>query len=258
MKPLVTLLLLILTRQGFTQFSDSTHGNGDTLSSKSLTTVTVAAAKRPIEVYPDKTVLNVDAQPAAIGQNALEFLRQAPGVVVDAADNIQMNGKNGVTVLIEGKATQLSAQDLAQLLKSIEASNIKQIELITNPSAKYDAAGNAGIINIKLKKSLTDGFNGNVTGSWVQSIHARQNGTTNLNWRKGKTAVYLNAGVNGGLQHTIANNDRRSGTRTYTQRSIERDYFNGHSVRAGLDYSLNKTSTLGILWMKNYRYTRME
>lgn len=258
MKPFITLLLLITTKIAFTQTADTAAKPADTLSAKSMNAVVVTATKRPIEVLPDKTVLNVDAQPAAIGQNALEFLRQAPGVVVDAADNIGMNGKTGVTVFVDGKNTQLSAQDLAQLLKSIEAGNIKQIELIANPSAKYDAAGNAGIINIKLKKSLTNGFNGNVTGSYVQSKHARGNGTTNLNWRSGKTAVFLNAGINSGLQHTIANNDRTAGAQNFTQRSLEKDFFNGHSIRTGLDYSLNKKSTLGVLWMKNYRNTRME
>ncbi len=253
MKTLLTLLLFIFAQKAISQTTKD-----DTLQTKNMKAVVVAATKRPIEIYPDKTVLNVDASPAAIGQNALEYLRQAPGVVVDATDNIQLAGKPGVTVFIDGKNTQLSAQDLAQLLKSIEASNIKQIELITNPSAKYDAAGAAGIINIKLKKSLTDGFNGNITGSYVQSTHARGNGSANLNYRSGKTAFFFNGGVNGGLQHTIANNDRTAGSRTFTQRSIEKDFFHGHSIRTGLDYSLSKKTTVGVLWMKNDRYTRME
>lgn len=256
MKPQLLFLAVVTTAAASAQ-SDSTKA-ADTLAAKSMAAVTVSTARRPVEVYPDKTVLNVEASFAAIGQNALEFLRQAPGVVVDAAENIGLANKPSVAVWIDGRPTQLSGQDLANLLKSIEASNVKQVELIANPSAKYDAAGTAGIINIKLKKSLTDGLAGNLSGSWVQSKHARRNGTANLTWRKGKTAAYLNAGANSGLQHTLATNDRISGPQSIMQRSIERDYFNGHSLRAGLDYSLTPNATLGVLYTKNYRYTRME
>lgn len=252
MKPLLALLLLIAAQKTLAQSitkEDTTF--------KKLKTIVISGSKRPVEVLPDKTVLNINAGPVAIGQNALEYLRQAPGVMVDAAENIQLAGKTGVTVYIDGQNTQLSSGDLAQLLKSIEPSNIRQIEIITNPSARYDAAGNAGIINIKLKKGLTDGFNGSLTGSCVQSTHARENATAALNWRKGKTALFFNSGINNGLQHVTANNDRTIGNGTITQRSIEQDFFHGHSARAGLDYSLGKGSTLGVLWMKNYRYTRM-
>jgi len=258
MKPLLSIFALFVASASFSQTKDTLRQTDDTLTAKSLNGVLVTVAKRPIEVLPDKTVINLDAQPSAIGENALDVLRRSPGVMVDASENIQLNGRAGVTVLIDGKNTQLSAQDLAQLLKSVEAANIKQIELITNPSSKYDAAGNAGIINIKLKKSLTNGFNGNLTGSYVQSRHARQNATTNLNWRKDKLAVFANAGLNNGLQHVLATNDRTAGSRTFTQRSIEKNFFDGYSIGTGADYSLNKKSTLGILWMLNRNNTKMD
>lgn len=258
MKPLLPIFALFFSIVGFGQTRDTIRQVNDTMTGKSLNEVVVAASKRPIEVLPDKTVINLDAQPSAIGENALDVLRRSPGVMVDASENIQLNGRAGVTVLIDGKNMQLSAQDLAQLLKSMEAANIKQIELISNPSSKYDAAGNAGIINIRLKKSLTNGFNGNVTGSYVQSKHARQNATTNLNWRKDKLAIFANGGINNGLQHVIATNDRSAGNRSFTQRSIEKNYFDGYSVRAGADYSLTKKSTLGILWMLNRNNSKMD
>lgn len=254
MNRLFALPLLLLTAKALGQTGNA--GKEDT-AARTMKTVTVTGSKRLIEIQPDKTVLNVDASPAAIGQNALDYLRQAPGVVVDAADNIGLAGKTGVNVLLDGKATQLSAPDLAQLLKSIEAGNIRQIEIIAAPSAKYDAAGGAGIINIKLKKSPTDGFNGSLTGSYVQSTHARANATANLNWRRNKTAFFFNGGINDGLQHVTADNDRTAGDRTFTQRSLEKDFFHGYSIRTGLDYSLSKKATLGVLWMKNSRYTRM-
>jgi outer membrane receptor protein involved in Fe transport len=258
MKSSLLGLILFTTTASFSQTSDTMHKKRDTIYGKALREIVVTAAQRPIDVQPDKIVLNLDAQPSAVGENALDVLRRSPGVMVDAAENILLNGKTGVNVFVEGKPTQLSAQDLAQLLKSMEASNIKQIELIANPSAKYDAAGNAGIINIKLKKSGINGFNGNVTGSYVQSKHARQNAAANLNWRKDKTAMFFNGGINKGVQHVRAINSRTAGTRSFSQESTEKDNFDGSSVRTGLDYSLNKKNTLGILWMLNNRNTNLD
>lgn len=152
----------------------------------------------------------------------------------------------------------MSAQDLAQLLKSIESDNIKEIEIITNPSAKYDAAGNAGIINIILKKSLTNGFNGSVTGNFTQSTHNRSSASTNLNFRKNKWNWFGNLGLNKGYQETIANNDRKLLNQQLIQRGIEKDQFGGDNIRAGIDYSVNKKTTIGFLWLLNTRFTNMD
>jgi len=229
----------------------------DTIQAKGTTDVTVVANKQFIKTLVDKTVLNIAAKPSTAGQNALDLLKIAPGVVVDPNENIQMGGKNGVTVLIDNQNTQLSAQDLAQLLKSIESDNIKEIEIIANPSAKYDAAGNAGIINIILKKSLTNGFNGSVSGNFSQSTHARASGSTNLNFRKNKWNWFGNLGINKGYQETIANNDRLLPSQTMTQRGIEQDDFGGNNNRVGVDYSVNKKTTIGLLWLRNGRFTNM-
>lgn len=229
----------------------------DTLKSTTTSEVTVVASKPFIRTLVDKTVLNIAAKPSAAGQNALELLKLAPGVVVDPNENIQMGGKNGVTVLIDNQNTQLSAQDLAQLLKSIESDNIKEIEIITNPSAKYDAAGNAGIINIILKKSLTNGFNGSVTSNFSQSTHARASGSTNLNFRKNKWNWFGNLGINKGYQETIANNDRVLIGQQMIQRGIEKDDFGGNNSRVGVDYAVNKKTTIGLLWVRNSRFTNM-
>src|SRR5574343_1028182 len=157
----------------------SVHAQGpvltDTLKAKTVTSVTVMASQPYVKVLIDKTVLNIAAKPSSAGQNALDLLKIAPGVVVDPNENIQMGGKNGVTVLIDNQNTQLSAQDLAQLLKSIESDNIKEIEIITNPSAKYDAAGNAGIINIRLKKNKNIGTNGSVSLGYGVQRYSKYN-----------------------------------------------------------------------------------
>lgn len=114
--------------------------------------VVVNSKKPMIEVKADKTVLNVEGSINAVGQDALELLRKSPGVVVDKDENVSLSGKNGVQVYIDGRPTPLSGQDLSAYLKTLQSSSIEAIEIITNPSAKYDAAGNAGIINIRLKK----------------------------------------------------------------------------------------------------------
>ena len=229
----------------------------DTLKSQTNTEVIVVANKQFIRTLVDKTVLNIAAKPSTAGQNALDLLKIAPGVVVDPNENIQMGGKNGVTVLIDNQNTQLSAQDLAQLLKSIESDNIREIEIIANPSAKYDATGNAGIINIILKKSLSNGFNGSITGNFAQSTHNRSSASTNLNFRKNKWNWFGNLGINKGYQETIANNDRKLPLQVMTQRGIEKDDFGGNNSRVGVDYSINKKNTIGLLWLQNSRFTNM-
>ena len=123
-----------------------------TKASADLSGITVTAKKPMVEVKADKTILNVEGTINATGNDALELLRKAPGVTLDKDDNISLAGKNGVQVYIDGKPSPLSGADLTAYLKSTQSAQIESIEIITNPSAKYDAAGNAGIINIRLKK----------------------------------------------------------------------------------------------------------
>ncbi len=109
-------------------------------TTSSMAGVTVTSKKPIVEVKADKTVLNIEGTINAIGNDALELLRKSPGVVVDKDDNISLMGKNGVKVYIDGKPSPLSGTDLSNYLKSIQSSQVESIELITNPSAKYDAA----------------------------------------------------------------------------------------------------------------------
>lgn len=131
-----------------------------------LTNVNVTSIKPMVEVKADKMIVNVEGTINAIGSNALELLRKSPGVLLDKDDNISLAGKNGVQVYIDGRSNPLSGQDLANYLKSLQSTQIESIELITNPSAKYDAAGNAGIINIRLVKNKSLGTNGSVNAGW--------------------------------------------------------------------------------------------
>lgn len=229
----------------------------DTLVARSTSEVTVTSTKPFVQQLVDRTILNLSARPSSAGQNALELLRSAPGVVVDPQENLRMGGKNGVNVMVDNRPTDLGGQDLAQFLKSIEADNIQTIEIITNPAARYDAAGNAGIINIRLKKSLTHGFNGNLSGSLTQSTHARASGAASFNLRQGKWNVFGNGGANAGFQVTTANNDRQMGRETLTQRGTEDDRFHGGNFRTGVDVQVSPKTTVGLLWNHNERVTQM-
>lgn len=131
-------------------------------ASGKLQGVTVVTKKPLIEVRADKTIFNVENSINSTGSNALELLQKSPGMMVDNNDNISMKGKTGVRIYVDGKMMQLDTKDLAAYLKSINSNDIEAIEMISNPSAKYDASGNAGIVNIRLKKNKKYGTNGSI------------------------------------------------------------------------------------------------
>ncbi len=137
-------------------------------ASKDLTEITVTGKKQFIERKIDRLVLNPDAIIGNAGGNALEVLEKAPGLQIDADGNISFKGKQGVMVFIDDKPSILPAQDLANYLRSLPAGSIETVELMSNPPAKYDAAGNAGIINIRLKKNTLRGLNGSLSLGYGQ------------------------------------------------------------------------------------------
>ena len=131
-----------------------------------------------------------------MGQDALELLRKSPGVLVDKDDNISLSGKNGVQVYIDGRPLLFRERILSDYLKTIQSSQIEAIEIITNPSAKYDAAGNAGIINIRLKKNKSFGTNGSVNAGYNIGIFPKYNGGLALNNRNKNINVFGNYNYN--------------------------------------------------------------
>src|SRR5205085_1416030 len=148
-----------------------------------------------IENKIDKTVVNVDASPSNTGLSALEVLEKSPGIVIDNNDNISVKGKSGVIILIDGKQTYLSGQDLANFLRNMPSNQLDQIEIMTQPSAKYDASGNSGIINIKTKKSKANGFNGSVNNSMIFANYYKNTSGINFNWKHNKVNVFGNYGL---------------------------------------------------------------
>jgi len=221
--------------------------------SGNLQGVTVTARKPMIEVRADKTILNVENSINAVGNDALELLRKSPGVTVDKDDNISLSGKNGVQVYVDGKPSPLSGSDLSNFLKSLQSSQVEAIEIITNPSAKYEAAGNAGIINIKLKKNKAYGTNGTINAGYNQGIFPKYNGGISLNHRNAKVNLFGNYNYNKTRNESFMNLHREQLDTLFDQKSKMTFQNNSHSFKAGADYFINSRNTIGI--MANGTYT---
>ncbi len=225
----------------------------------SLAAVTVTASRPIVEVRADKTILNVEGTINAAGNDALELLRKSPGVMVDKDDNLSLAGKNGVQVFIDGKPSPLSGADLANYLKSIQSTQIESIELITNPSAKYEAAGNAGIINIKFKKNKNLGTNGSVNAGYAIGTYSKYNTGLSLNNRNAKANIFGSYNFNAGLNRMSFLLERNQGDTFFSQRNEMKTYNNGsHNFKTGADFFINKTSTIGLLINGNVADSKME
>ena len=164
-----------------------------------LSEVQVTAKKPFVEQQIDRTVINVANSIIASGSTALEVLEKSPGVTVDRQnDQLQLRGKEGVIVQIDGKQTYLSMADVMAMLRSMSSDNVDRIELITNPSAKYDAAGNSGIIDIRLRKNNNVGTNGSLSLAGGSGRYVRERGSIQLNHRTAKMNLFGNYSTNRG------------------------------------------------------------
>ena len=215
--------------------------------SGSLGNVTVVASKPIVEVKADKTILNVEGTINAVGSNALELLRKSPGVMLDKDENISLAGKNGVQVYIDNRPSPLAGADLATYLKTLQSSQIEAIELITNPSAKYDAAGNAGIINIRLKKNKSFGANGSVNAGWNIGTYAKYSAGASLNYRNKKVNIFSNYSFNYGPNQNSMTIYRTVLDSLFDQHGNFRMVGNAHNFKVGTDYFIDKKSTVGII-----------
>ncbi len=221
-------------------------------TSGNLKEVVVTSKKQLIEVKADKTVFNVEASINATGSDAFEMLRKSPGVQVDNNDNISMKGKTGVRIYVDGKMLQLDNKDLTAYLRSINSNDMEAIEMISNPSAKYDASGNAGIINIRLKKNKKFGTNGSITSGFVQGVTPKGNGGLNLNYRDKKVNVFGNISGALGLYHNNMNLYRLQKDTIYDQINKNINKNNSINTKAGADYFINSRHTIGIMTTFNH------
>ena len=223
---------------------------------KTLNEVSVAAAiKKPfIERKIDRTIINVDASITNAGTTALEVLEKSPGVTVDKDGNVSLKGKSGVMIMMDGRPSYLSGQELANLLKNMPSTSIDQIEIMTNPSAKYDAAGNSGIINIKTKKNKIKGVNGNLTTGISQARYTRSNNSINLNYHTGKFNLFGNVNYSywKNYQNLYIHRNFRNEVTKNLETVFEQNTKMIHSssyenIKAGLDFYANKKTTAGIV-----------
>ena len=215
-----------------------------------LDEVTVKASRPQIIIEPDKTIVNVEGTLMAEGANALDVLGRSPGVFITTDGSINLNGKTGVTVMINDRPMYMSAADLTSFLRSMPADNIKSIEVMTSPSARFDAEGAAGVINIQLKKNTVDGVFGNVMLGGRYNGKAAPNAGVTLNVKKGKWTsngtVNYNEDVEIDDLEIGRNFQVEGGKSTFLQdsRIVERSHT--PSFTGAANYELTPTQNLGI------------
>lgn len=223
-----------------------------------LGNATVIAKKPFIEQALDRTIVHVANSIFGSGGTALEVLEKSPGVTVDyQAESLQMRGKDGVMVQIDGKQSYLSGQDLIALLRSMPSANIDKIELITNPSAKYDAAGNSGIINIRLKSNNNIGTNGSLSVSAGTGRYDRERGSLQLNHRTKTWNLFGSYAIARGGNYFDITLDHYLNAPTTTNPNQQNFIYQysplvfdemGQNAKLGFDYSLNKNTSIGLVW----------
>lgn len=233
-----------------------------TFADKSLNEVVVESKKPLIEQKNDRLVFNVENSITVTGGNALEVIQKLPGVSIDGNDNLSVRGKQGVNVMIDGKPVYVAGSDLTQFLKSLPASSIDKVELMTNTSAKYDAAGSAALINIRMKKDQKIGANGLLTsGTGASDRGSRFAEGASFNYRSKKVNVYGSYNYNYRLGYVLLKIRRNfiwddTLNSTYRQTTDQNYPVNTHNVRTGVDWNLSKRTTIGTsLSYNSFHYT---
>ncbi|WP_207430774.1 outer membrane beta-barrel family protein [Sabulibacter ruber] len=217
--------------------------------SKVLKEVTVQGLRPTVDMQADKMVVSVEGTAMAAGATAYEVLTKSPGVWVDQDGNIQLNGKEGVKVMIDGKLTYLNGKQLQTMLQGMPAENLKNLEIIANPSAKFDAEGTSGIINLNLKKNTMSGLNGSVYAGYQYNREHGVNGGGNLNLKKGKWSSFANVDVNSrprGREFTMDRRFQHEGAVNTMHLAGEEDGRQfSPSLRLGTDYDLTSQHSVG-------------
>lgn len=220
--------------------------------SKTLKNVEVVAQKPFMEYKSDRTVYNIENSIVAAGNNALEVLKKLPGITVDNNDNITANGQSGVIITIDGRTLYMSAEDAGNYLRSLDASQIEKIEIITNPSAKYDASGST-IINIVRKKNKNSGLNTELTSGYSQGIYGRWNEGVNLNYGAKKWSLFANYGYSYGESYSNYGGTTRFGTNNEVQSIFvdsnqRRQISQVNNGRFEADFMPDKKQTIGFVF----------
>ena len=230
-------------------------------TTKEMQEVVVSAKKPFIQKLSDRIVVNVDNSVVNAGTSAFDVLERSPGVQIDPNDNITLRGRQGVIIMIDGKVTPMSGQDLVNMLRGLTSSSIESIHIITNPSAKYDAAGNSGIIDIKMKKDQRLGMNGTFTAGYGQGVYPKANAGTTFNFRNKKLNVFgsYNYSYRENLNHLVLDrNFYENGV--FTGQDKKDNYakmpFNAQSLRFGTDFFPSKRTIIGFVFNGNFNHFR--
>lgn len=222
-----------------------------------LSEVTITAPKTTMQLGIDKKVFSVDQSLVSEGGSATDLLQNVPSVQTDIEGNVSLRGSSGVRVLIDGKPSLIAGGNVAQILQSIPASSIESVELITNPSAKYDAEGQSGIINIVLKKNKKLGFNGSL--ALTAGNRENYNANTSLSFQNSKVNLFGNYSyrngnrIGAGFNNIAYLNPVANGLAFTNQNNDSKELNQGHNVKAGLDFYLAEKSVISFSGGVNYR-----
>lgn len=255
-------LLLTLTFVGYEKKvieikSSSFNGNMINLGIIELKTlgeglkeVEIIAQKDRIKLDADKMTMNIDKNTASSVTNAFELLKKAPGISIDNDDNLKLNGKGGVLIQFQSRDMKLPWKSMVQILKGIPSSQIDKFEIINNPSAKYDAEGVAGIINIIFKQDKNQGLNASLGTDVYYSEVLSKIGNLNVNYVDDKWTSSLSFSATSWAQNMENNSERKVGIGLDTIRSIENQNFEwasqNYNLNLGTDYQINKKNSVGL------------
>ncbi|WP_400261982.1 carboxypeptidase regulatory-like domain-containing protein [Sphingobacterium sp. SG20118] len=220
----------------------------------SLAEVAVEGKKKMVQIDGGTLIYNVESTIGGQDVSVLEALKRAPGVYVENESDITLNGKSGVQILLDGRQTFLSGKELTDLLKSLSSNNLKSIEIINSPTAKYEATGSAGIINIKTKKNQVTGLNGTISSTIAYGVSAKQLQNVALNYRKDKLNVYGNYSHTLGNYNYLYGTNRQQNGKAYDSHTDDVDKRQKMSTQVGADYYLNDKNTIGFLVNGNFIY----
>ncbi len=227
--------------------------------------VEIKADRLQVEQTIEGTTVNVQSTMAAKGSTALQILERSPGVVLDRRyNNLTLNGQSGTLIMINGRPVRMSSNEIINMLNGMSADNLESIELLTNPSAKYDADGGAGIINLKIKKSEHVGTNGSVSATSGYGMGLKHNVTLNLNHGGEKTNSYGSYSYN--FDDTFSNfnavgestRDVLGGTQGFDFTGNPAAINHSHNGQLGFEWNANQSTIIGANALYNYGTVRSD
>ncbi|ULT25568.1 TonB-dependent receptor [Sphingobacterium sp. E70] len=217
-----------------------------------LEAVTVEGKRAVLTVDGGTIVYQVENSIGAQDISAFDALKRAPGVQIENEVDITLNGKSGVQILLDGRQTFLSGKELSDLLKSMSSNNIRSIEIVNSPSAKYDASGAAGIINIKTKKNQLKGLNGSITSAFAYGVSPKQLQHMTFNYRVNKLNVFGSYNHTLGHYNYLYGTNRQQNGKSYDSHTVDVDKRQKMGAQVGIDYFLNDKNTIGLLVNGNF------